>query len=84
MGLHNELVFTEAIEQVEALCASQNSDEIGTRIEQIAGIPDLAQACLMLLLFKVHGVDTKELNGISLANPKFGIADLVLPPGVEL
>lgn len=84
MGLRNELIFTEAMDQVEAICSSTSADEIQTRMEQISTIPDLAQACLMLLFLKVKGADTSKMTGIELANPKLGVSDLVLPPGVEL
>lgn len=84
MGLRNELIFTEALDQVEALCSSQSADEIQTRLEQISVVPDLAQVCMMLLLLKTKGADTTQMNGIDLANPKLGVSDLLLPPGVEL
>lgn len=83
MPFYNELIFTEAIEQVEALVASENVDEIGSRIEQIAGIPDLAQSCLMLLLMKAKGVDTTTKTGVELANAQPTVMDLILPPGVR-
>lgn len=84
MGVYNDVMFTEAIDQVEALIASTSADEIGERIEQIAHVEDLAQICLMLLIMKAKGIDTSGASGISLANPAYSVRDLILPPGLTL
>jgi hypothetical protein len=84
MGVRNDLIFTEAMEQVEALVASNSSDEIGTRIEQIVKSEDLAMVCLMLLTMKAKGVDTLTHTGVELANLKPTILDLILPAGVVI
>jgi hypothetical protein len=78
VGLANELIFTEAVEQVQAILASQSSDEISDRLEAIVKIEDLALACFMLLAMKAKGIDISEANGIELANPIPTIADLII------
>lgn len=83
MGIYNDVMFTEAFEQVEALIASDNSDEIGTRIEQIAKQENLAMICLMLLTMKAKGVDTDSKTPLELSNPVMTIHDLILPEGFE-
>lgn len=83
MGVYNDVIFTEAVEQVEALITSNSSDEIGTRIEQIAKFEDLSMICLMLLTMKVKGVDTSTKTPLELANPVMTIHDLILPEGVK-
>lgn len=82
--MYNELVFTEALEQVEAIMATHNADEIGDRIERLAQYPDLAMSAMMILVFKAKGVDTSHFNGVELANTQPNIRDLILPPGVNL
>lgn len=84
MPIYNDLVFTEAIEQVEALIASNNADEITDRMQQIVKSRDLALGCLMLLVLRVKGVDTSGMTGVALAATQPSIRDLVLPPGVIL
>lgn len=84
VGVYHDLIFTEAIEQVEALVASSNATEIGERIDKIAASSDLSQACLMLLVVKAKGIDTSGKTGVELANLKPTIAELILPPGVTL
>jgi hypothetical protein len=81
---YNDLVFTEALEQVEAIMTTQSSDEIANRLENIVSYPDLAHVCLMLLIMRAKGVDTANMNGVELANTKPTIADLILPPGVTI
>ena len=82
MGLYNELVFTEAIEQVEAILASSNSDEISTRIEQLVSNPDLAMSAMMIFVFKIKKV-AEGVTGVELANARPTVNDLILPPGFE-
>lgn len=84
MGVYNDLVFTEAVDQAQALLASENTDEISDRLEKIANGNDRSMAVMMLLLFKARGRDISDMNGIELANAKPSFADLVLPPGVQL
>lgn len=84
MGVYNDVVFTDALEQVEALTTTDNADEITTRIEQIAAFPDLAIACLGLFVLKSRGADLTTMNGIEIANIQPSIADLIIPPGVTL
>jgi hypothetical protein len=84
MGVYNDWVFTEAIDQVESLVVANNPEEIASRLEAIAGNQDLSHACLMLLVMKAKGIDTSTKTGIELANAKPGILDLILPPGVKL
>lgn len=84
MGVYNDVVFTDALEQVQALTTTDNADEIATRIEQIAALPDLAIACLGLLVLKSRGADIASMNGIEIANIQPTIADFILPPGVSL
>jgi hypothetical protein len=82
MTLRDEVIFTEAVEQVEAIMASESSDEIATRLEQISKIEDLALACLMLLVLKAKGHEVNE-TGVELANTQPTFHDLILPPGVS-
>lgn len=80
--MYNELVFTEAVEQVERILETQSSDEIADRIERICPHPDLSMAVIMLLVFKAKGVAV-DATGIELANSRPTFADLILPPGVR-
>jgi len=85
MGLLNELIFTEAVEQVQAILTSQSSDEISDRLEAIVKIEDLALACLMLLAMKAKGIDISDANGIEMANAQPTIADLIIAsPGTPI
>lgn len=79
MGLYNDVMFTEALEQVEALVSSDNANEISTRIEKIVAIPDLSMICMMILTLKARGVDTSSMTGIELANVQPSFSDLVIP-----
>lgn len=83
MGIYHDLVFTEAIEQIEALVASVDAEDISNRLEKIAVNQDLAHACLMLLTMKAKGINTSDKTGVELANPKLTVRDLILPPGVD-
>lgn len=82
MGVYNELVFTEAIEQVEAILASSNSDEISTRIEQLASNRDLAMSAMLIFVFKIKKV-AEGVTGVELANTRPSVHDLILPPGFK-
>lgn len=84
MGIYNDLIFTEALEQVELILLSENTDEISDRLEKIAPHKDLAMACLMLLVIKAKGGDISGMNGVEIANLQPTIKDLILPPGVYL
>lgn len=84
MGIYNDMIMTEALEQVRAICSTQSSDEIATRLEQVAQGPDLALAVMSILVMKLKGADLDQVNGIELANIIPTIADLILPPGVNL
>lgn len=84
MGVYNDVVFTEAVEQVGALIDSDNSDEIATRIEEISKQKDLALVCLMPLVMKAKGIDIGDTTGVEMANTQPSIMDLILPPGVRL
>lgn len=83
MSIYNGLIFTEAVEQVNALLTTEDTDEISDRIEEISKNRDLSIASMMLLVLKARGVDIERLNGIELANTKPTAADLILPPGTR-
>lgn len=80
--VYNALMFTEAIEQLNKILEITDSDEVCDRIERLAQHPDLAMPSMMLLYFKVKGIDISTMNGVELANTRPTIADLILPPGV--
>lgn len=84
MGIYNDLVFTEALEQVELILLTESTDEIADRLEYIAPRSDLAMACMMLLVIKAKGGDISGMNGVEIANLQPTIQDLILPPGVVL
>lgn len=83
MGLYNDLIFTEAVEQVCALLDTTNPDEVTHRIEELAKDHELSMVCMMLLYLKTKGVDISQINGIELANIQPTIADLIIPPGAK-
>lgn len=82
MGFYNELVFTEAISNVEAILATDNADEISSRIEHLAIQPDLAMSAMMIFVFKLKKV-AEGITGVELTNIRPSISDLILPPGVH-
>lgn len=84
MSIYNSLVFSEAIDQVEAILKSQDSDDVANRLEHIANNEDLAISCLFLLVVKLKGGDISGMTGVEMANVKPTIADLILPPGVKI
>lgn len=84
MSIYNSLVFSEAIDQVQAILESQDSDDVATRLEYIANNEDLAISCLMLLVIKLKGGDISGMTGVEIANIKPTIADLVLPSWVKI
>lgn len=84
MGIYNDLIFTEALEQVELILLTDNTEEIATRLETIAPHEDLAMACLMLLVIKAKGGDISNMTGVEIANLQPTIKDLILPPGAYM
>lgn len=83
MGIYNDLIFTEALAQVDAILSTQSADEMSDRLEKIAPNQDLALAVMSLFIMKIKGADLSQMSGVELANshPTFG--DLILPPGVK-
>lgn len=84
MGIYNDLIFTEALDQVIAICSTKSTDEIADRLEKIAASPDLALSVMGLLVMKLKGADLSGTTGVELANVMPTIADLILPPGVQI
>lgn len=84
MSIYNSLIFTEALEQVELILLTENTDEIADRLEKIAPNPDLAMSCLMLLVIKAKGGDISGMTGVEIANLQPTVKDLILPPGVYM
>lgn len=82
MSFHNELVFTEAKEQVERILEASDPDEVATRIEQIASLgPDMCMSAMMIFYFKAKKL-AEGVSGVELANSN-PPARLYLPPGVN-
>lgn len=81
MGIYNDLIFTEALDQVKAILNETDQDRLADRLELIAVNQDLALGCLFLLILHIRGVDLSELNGVSLANVQPSFRDLILPEG---
>lgn len=82
MGIYNDLIFTEALEQTRAILAETDPDRLGDRLELIAASQDLTLGSLMLLWLHHKGVDLSELNGVTLANVQPSFRDLILPEGM--
>lgn len=82
MGIYNDLIFTEALDQVKAILAETDQDRLADRLELIAVNQDLSLSCLFLFVLHIRGVDLSELNGVTLANVQPTMRDFILPEGL--
>lgn len=77
-NLQTAATMDTARDEVRALLATSDGDELADRLERIASDSDLAHAALFLLLMEARGVVVRE-TGIQMVADSYRPGGLVIP-----